>query len=131
MQVEYYDIPAAPTKPLISQYVAASMVFGETHTFNYVVSFAPAGEWATPKPAVTKVLAPYAQYFATTFGSKPAYCPQNAIGMAFRGNGRMFNTSTHTYQKGSDLYNDVYVVGILFIVLPCHGVVVVIYRNLS
>ena len=56
--VEYYDIPAAPTKPLLSQYVGARMLPGETHTFNYVVQLAPAGDWANPKKAVTAVVQP-------------------------------------------------------------------------
>jgi hypothetical protein len=41
------------------------------------------------------------------FGSKPAYCPQGAIGMAFRGSGPKFNRTTHTYPEGSSLYSDV------------------------
>jgi|EP01046_Picozoa_sp_COSAG06_P025709 hypothetical protein len=104
--VEYYDLPAAPTKPLLSQYISASLLPGESHTFTYAIKLAPPGQWADPVPAVAAVAQPYADFFAQTFGSKPAYCPQGAIGMAFRGVGKKFNKTTRTFASGSSFYTD-------------------------
>jgi hypothetical protein len=107
-QIEYYDIPAAPRKPLISQYISAKMLPGESHTFNTVIKLAAPGAWADPFPAVSEVASPYASFFAKTYGTKPAYCPQGAVGMAFRGSpSKTFNGTTHTYTPGSTLYTDV------------------------
>lgn len=57
--IEYYDVPAAPTKPLLSQYISAKMMSGETHTFTFVIKLGPAGKWEDPIPAVTEVVQPY------------------------------------------------------------------------
>eukprot|EP01043_Picozoa_sp_COSAG02_P027842 COSAG02_NODE_1659_length_11458_cov_2.406638_8_plen_587_part_00 len=102
-KVEYYDIPAAPTKPLLSQYISAKLLPGQSHTFVYKIKLAAAGQWGNPVPAVTAVAQPYADFFAETFGKLPAYCPQGAVGMAFRGSGKKFNRTTHTFAPGSSL----------------------------
>eukprot|EP00039_Didymoeca_costata_P011882 m.168568 g.168568 ORF g.168568 m.168568 type:complete len:843 (+) comp15320_c0_seq10:13-2541(+) len=105
--VESYDIPAAPTKPLLSQYIAVNLKAGATRDFTFIISLGkPATSWDDPLPAIKAVLKPYAAFFGTTYGTKPAYCPSSSVAMAFMGTSPKFNKTTKTFAPGSSLYSD-------------------------
>ena len=113
VQVEYYDIPAAPKKPLVSQYIAVALPANGERAFTSVLTLAPAAtSWATPLPAVAASLKPYASFFGKQYGSKPAYCPSGAINAQFEQNEANFNRTyckepgCETYKPGSSFYHD-------------------------
>jgi hypothetical protein len=91
VQVEYYDIPAAPKHPLISQYIAVALGAGVSRSFTSAITLGAAGTWQSPLPSVSAVLQPYSKYFARQYGSKPAYCPSGAINAGFEQNEKNFN----------------------------------------
>lgn len=110
VQVEYYDIPAAPRRPLISQYIAVALVGGRSRSFTAAICFGTGGAWADARPAVAKVLQPYAKFFASHYGSTPAYCPSGAIAYAFESNcnkdSKTNECQNHTFNPGSSFYRD-------------------------
>lgn len=96
--VEFYDIPAAPKHPLLSQYMYLSVPGpNATRSFTTVLQFGqPGASWEDPSAAVAAVLTPYAEFFKGAYGTTPAYCPSGAIVMRFAETTH-FNRTTHTY----------------------------------
>jgi hypothetical protein len=127
IQVEYYDIPAAPKRPLISQYIAAAMGAGASRSFTSAITLGAAGTWETPLASIDKVLQPYTKYFAKQYGTKPAYCPSGAINAGFEQNEKNFNRTyckdpeCETYKPGSSIYTDDLQVDRLLPVMPPAG----------
>ena len=127
VQVEYYDVPAAPKQPLISQYIAVAMAGGASRLFTSAITLGAAGEWDTPLTAVTAVLKPYTTYFTAQYGSKPAYCPSGAINAGFEQNEKNFNRTyckepgCETYKPGSSFYTDNLQIDRVLTIMPPAG----------
>ena len=105
--VEFYDVPAAPKHPMLSQYIYTTVDAGATRSFTTVVSFAPAASsWDDPSEAVSAVLQPYATFFQRQYGDSPQYCPSGGIAMRFSESSPRYNRTTNTYTPGSSLWSD-------------------------
>ena len=77
---------------LFHRYIAVRLPVGGSRAFTSVITLAaPAAAWADPLPAVSAAVKPYAEYFAKQYGSKPAYCPSNAVSAQFEQNEANFN----------------------------------------
>ena len=105
--VEFYDVPAAPKHPMLSQYIYTTVDAGATRSFTTVITFAPAASsWDDPSEAVSTVLQPYAKFFQQQYGDSPQYCPSGGIAMRFSESSPRYNRTTNTYTPGSSLWSD-------------------------
>ena len=92
-------------------------------SFTVVAQLSTGGGWTREQnPAViSKVLAPYADYFSLTFGKRHLNCPVGTQIYGWGSSNGMYNHTTQSYKPGASLYTDVLRVDDAIDILPKAG----------
>ena len=126
--VEFFDIPAAASHPLLSQYFHAVLHPQAQMSFAVVAQFSSAGGGGWSREAnqavLSDILTPYTDYFRQTFGSRHLNCPVGTQVYGWGSSNGMYNQTSQSYRPGASLYRDVLRVDDAVEILPKAGATV-------